>query len=289
MLQPIINVDVAYIEEKTEELCAKDSGMHLLNGELITEGYLDNLCEGINENLQEQGQLTVGQIAGSNNFPVDFSLTMVKKRMKKIIQAQLNGNTLFTQAHVDRQTAKLRGLFTAITKPTTISSLLNKHDIEDKIAEQVLPTLVSDGTLPGVLKGKPAREYVPHMFAAVQSLELETFFSQNQYMDLKRAKKLQVSDPHKQLLKKFPDCVLLESCVVGGSVKGILEAELEEAADNGTWFKVSHSNKTRTSLEREYEFSPSLPSFSLHIHMIFDAFCIARPDPGWRARQLVGR
>jgi hypothetical protein len=219
---------MAYVDETAKRIAQTRADTTELNGELITEAYLDSLAESINTELQEAGRVTIGHLATVHNFPVDYTQNLVKKRLGKIIQAQQSGNTLYTDAFVTRQTAKLRGVFRAITMPTSIGPLTKEYDFEEAMVQDVLPKLVEKGELPGTLKGKPAREYVPHIFADMQSGEIDSFFEQNNYFEKKRAKKLGIKDPHSRLKEKFADCVDLETVVIAGSIAEQLDGEIEE-------------------------------------------------------------
>ena len=62
-LPPILNVDLPHIERVIEQLLREDASLQLFQGEVIAEYYLDGVAEEINQTLQSEGRLMLGDLA----------------------------------------------------------------------------------------------------------------------------------------------------------------------------------------------------------------------------------
>eukprot|EP00936_MAST-01D_sp_MAST-1D-sp1_P000048 g48.t1 len=228
-IQPILNVDSHYIEIAAATLVEREADVELVGGtELVGATYLTALAEELNEELQQQGQTTIGDVAGRVSLPVDLVKRLLRQGLDRgSIQGQLSGSALYTDDFVARQRARMRGAFSALTMPTSISTVSKLHGFEEAMLKDQLAKLIAGGELAGTLKG--GREYVPSAFVAMKSGELESFFADNGYISFDRARQLDVLDPVAALQAgAYQDCIGLDSCVVAASALAQLEAALDE-------------------------------------------------------------
>ena len=215
VIQPILNVDSHYIEIAAATLVEREADVELVGGtELVGATYLTALAEELNEELQQQGQTTIGDVAGRVSLPVDLVKRLLKQGLDRgSIQGQLSGSALYTDDFVARQRARMRGAFSALTMPASISTVSKLHGFEEAMVKEQLSKLVASGELAGTVKG--GREYVPAAFVAMKSGELESFFADNGYISFDRARQLDVLDPVAALQAgAHKDCIGLDSCVV---------------------------------------------------------------------------
>jgi hypothetical protein len=69
--------------------------------------------------------------------------------------------TIFTEAFVARQRAKVQGVFSALTKPTAIQNLIQEYGFHSKLFMETVNQLIENGRLPGKLVGRSiSAEYV---------------------------------------------------------------------------------------------------------------------------------
>lgn len=73
-LSSIIGVGLNAIERKANDLVQFDNKINCVLGELVTESYLDSLAEEVNEKLQQNGSITIAEIAKLYDLPGDFLL-----------------------------------------------------------------------------------------------------------------------------------------------------------------------------------------------------------------------
>jgi hypothetical protein len=185
-LHQAIGIDFKHIEIKVNELIHRESHFELIQGELVDSGYLDQMAEEINETLQEAGQLTIAGLSKTFSFPADFVLSCIENRLGTMIHGKLdslNRDILFTDSFVARQTSRIRGVFSAITRPTSVMSLVIEYGFQEKLFFSVIQELVSNGRLAGSIQGHLDKAvFVPEIYATTQTAWIESFFQQNGYL-----------------------------------------------------------------------------------------------------------
>lgn len=237
-LQQLINIDRSYVEKYVAQLARnkKSSGgssYFVVNSgeEVVTNWYLDAIMEDTNTLLQESGTSTIGGLAQQYGFAVEYMKDVVFSRIGTILQAQERNNVLYTHSFVESQKAQIRGVFSAVTRPTFIPDVVRTYRFEEKVVEEYLQELMQKRVLMGTLRG---REYVPYVFIEAQRESMYSFFQQNGYLDHARALQLQVTRPYDFLKRRFPDAIPLKDCVVSQAlylqVEGSIEAAVNEAS-----------------------------------------------------------
>ncbi|OQR88856.1 hypothetical protein ACHHYP_06593 [Achlya hypogyna] len=234
-LSAATNVDLSYIERACDELAAVSSGSHrvtVLGAEVLTEWYLDGIMEDANEILQEHGYVTMGDLAQQYGFAVDFMESVVAARLGPIIRAHARGNMLYTEAYVARQVAQIRGIFSAITRPTTLPEIVAAMGLDERLMTETVADLIATEALRGTLRG---REYVPHAFLDAQRAAADGFFASNGYLFHSQAAQLHLPRPFEFLKRSFPDAIALSDAVVSGALLAQLDAAVDAACLEASW------------------------------------------------------
>ncbi len=60
--------------------------------------------------------MSIGELAEQLQLPTNLVNVAVAKRLESILRAELRGSTLFTAAFVHRETGRIRGAFSAVTR-----------------------------------------------------------------------------------------------------------------------------------------------------------------------------
>uniref|UniRef100_A0A8B9TAA0 E3 UFM1-protein ligase 1 n=1 Tax=Anas platyrhynchos TaxID=8839 RepID=A0A8B9TAA0_ANAPL len=244
-LQQIINVDLLHIENRANDIVKSDKTIQLVLGQLIND-YLDQLAEEINDKLQETGQVTISELCKAYDLPGDFLTQVLSRRLGRIIHGRLdqeNRGVIFTEAFVSRHRARIRGLFSAITRPTPISNLITRYGFQEHLLYSVLEELVNAGRLKGtVVGGKQDKAvFVPDIYARTQSNWVDSFFKQNGYLEFDALYRLGIPDPSGYIKKRYKSTKLLflRAACVGQEIVDQVEASVEEAVSSGTWIDVA--------------------------------------------------
>ncbi|XP_062345876.1 E3 UFM1-protein ligase 1 isoform X1 [Cinclus cinclus] len=255
-LQQVINVDLLHIENRANDIVKSEKGIQLVLGQLINESYLDQLAEEINDKLQETGQVTVSELCKAYDLPGDFLIQALSRRLGRIIHGQLdqeNRGVIFTEAFVSRHRARIRGLFTAITRPTPVSSLINRYGFQEHLLYSLLEELVNAGRLKGTVVGgrQDKAVFVPDIYSRTQNKWVDSFFKQNGYLEFDALYRLGIPDPAGYIKKRYKSAQLLflRAACVGQEIVDQVEASVEEAISSGNWIDVATLLPSSLSVE----------------------------------------
>ncbi|NXA45374.1 UFL1 ligase, partial [Nothocercus julius] len=255
-LQQVINVDLLHIENRANDIVKSDKTVQLVLGQLIDESYLDQLAEEINDKLQETGQVTISELCKAYDLPGDFLIQALSRRLGKIIRGQLdqdNRGVIYTDAFVSRHRARIRGLFSAITRPTPVSNLITRYGFQEHLLYSVLEELVNTGRLKGTVVGgrQDKAVFVPDIYARTQSNWVDSFFKQNGYLEFDALYRLGIPDPSCYIKKRYKSTQLLflRAACVGQEIVDQVEASVEEAISSGSWIDVATLLPSSLSVE----------------------------------------
>lgn len=241
-LQQSINVDLVHVENKANEIAKSDKGVQLVLGQLIDDSYLDRLAEEVNDKLQEAGLMSISELCKNYDLPGDLLSEELSKRLGKLIQGEMdqyNRGVIFTPAFVARHKARIRGLFSAITRPTPVSSMIGAFGFQEHLLYSVLEELVNTGRLKGSVVGgrQDKAVYIPDIYAKTQNTWVDSFLQQNGYLEFDALVRLGIPDPPTYIKKRFKSnkLLFLRAACVGQTLVDQVEASVEEAVNSSTW------------------------------------------------------
>lgn len=246
-LAATLNVDYSHVENMAQTISKGDRELHLVLGQLVSHRYLDDLCRQINEKLQQDGTIAIPSLTKEYDLPSDFLLEQVHMRLGSIIEGFKDDHdpkVLLTPSHVARNRARVRGVLSAVTVPTTVSSIVSRFGFHEKLFFSLAEELIRTARLPGVLTGgrtAAKASYIPHSYARAQNAWVDSFYTSNGYLEYDAVARLGISDPTGFIKKKFPSSaglMFLNSCCVGPSIVEQLEVSIDEALSSGGWCDV---------------------------------------------------
>nr|XP_048275952.1 E3 UFM1-protein ligase 1 isoform X1 [Myodes glareolus] len=245
-LQQVINVDLTHIESRISDIIKSEKHVQIVLGQLIDENYLDRLSEEVNDKLQESGQVTISELCKTYDLPGDFLTQALTQRLGRIINGHIdldNRGVIFTEAFVARHKARIRGLFSAITRPTAVNSLISKYGFQEQLLYSVLEELVGTGRLRGTVVGgrQDKAVFIPDIYSKTQSAWVDSFFRQNGYLEFDALSRLGIPDAVNYIKKRYKNTQLLflKAACVGQGLVDQVEASVEEAISSGTWVDIS--------------------------------------------------
>lgn len=244
-LQQIINVDWVHVENRASDIAKSDKGVQLVLGQLIENAYLDRLAEDVNDKLQEAGLISIAELCKNYDLPGDFLSEELSKRLGTLIQGEMdqyNRGVIFTPAFVARHKARIRGLFSAITRPTPVSSMIGVFGFQEHLLYSVLEELVNTGRLKGSVVGgrQDKAVYIPDIYARTQNAWVDSFLQQNGYLEFDALVRLGIPDPSSYIKKRFKSnkLLFLRAACVGQTLVDQVEASVEEAVSSATWTDI---------------------------------------------------
>ncbi|GAB5571733.1 E3 UFM1-protein ligase 1 [Prionailurus iriomotensis] len=256
-LQQVINVDLTHIESRIGDIVKSEKHVQLVLGQLIDDNYLDRLAEEVNDKLQESGQVTISELCKTYDLPGNFLTQALTQRLGRIINGHIdldNRGVIFTEAFVARHKARIRGLFSAITRPTAVNSLISKYGFQEQLLYSVLEELVNSGRLRGTVVGgrQDKAVFVPDIYSRTQSTWVDSFFRQNGYLEFDALSRLgKIPDAVSYIKKRYKTTQLLflKAACVGQGLVDQVEASVEEAISSGTWVDIAPLLPSSLSVE----------------------------------------
>ncbi|MGH0140879.1 UNVERIFIED_CONTAM: hypothetical protein FKN15_010924, partial [Acipenser sinensis] len=180
----------------------------------------------------------------------------LSERLGRIIHGQMDQydrGVIFTQAFVSRHRARIRGLFSAITRPTPVSNLITQYGFQEHLLYSVLEDFVNSGRLKGSVVGgrQDKAVYIPDIYSKTQNNWIDAFLKQNGYLEFDALTRLGIPDPTSYIKKRYKSSKLLflRAACVGQSIVDQVEASVEEAVNSGTWTDVQSMLPSCLSLE----------------------------------------
>ncbi|XP_078068771.1 E3 UFM1-protein ligase 1 [Mustelus asterias] len=244
-LQNILNVDLTHVESRANDIVKSDRSVQLVLGQLIDETYLDQMAEEVNDRLQEAGQVTLAELCKLYDLPADFLTEVLSQRLGRIINGQMDAydrGVIFTDAFVAQHKARVRGLFSAVTRPTPLSSLITQYKFQEHLLYSFLEEFITSGRLNGAVIGgrQDKAVYIPDIYSRTQNNWVDSFLKQNGYLEFDTLCRLGIPDPVNYIKKRYKSApmITLKAVCVGRTIVDQVEASVEEAIRSGTWVDV---------------------------------------------------
>jgi len=125
-----LHVDILQIEEDCDFLIQNSKNrVTINNGDLLSEQYINNLINKINDSLEIYSFLSILDFSQKNVLGADFVINLVKENFSSKSNIIINNNEIYTKNFVEQQKNILNGVLNSITIPTTVSSIQNQYQI----------------------------------------------------------------------------------------------------------------------------------------------------------------
>lgn len=235
-----LNVDLSQISANITEII-KGKEVQLVSGYLIAHYYLEKIAREINEKLQLQGQISVGELTLQYDLPAELlQHSVLEKYLGKLIFGKQDASeprNFYTEEYITRTKAKIRGALMGLLKPTPIAVIISHCNLTDRLFLSLFDQLKA----PGVLTGRQAGAlYLPSCYTKSQNDWVMSFYKQNNYLEYDALSRLGISDPKGYVKRMFPnsDLTFLSTCVIGAQIKVQLETALEECISSKSYLDV---------------------------------------------------
>lgn len=134
----LLNVDYSHIEAKAHQLVRSSSSgeVSLILEQLISRDFKDSLAAEIDLHLQEVGTVAVSELSKTYDLPAEFLLNLLDERMDSILvkgKLDREARVLYTYDYLARYESKIIGVFSALTRPIALNTVVNRYGIAEKI------------------------------------------------------------------------------------------------------------------------------------------------------------
>ena len=270
----LLNVDYSHIEAKAHQLVRTASGgeaVSLVLEQLISRDFKDALAAEIDLHLQEAGTVAVSELSKSYDLPAEFLLNLLEERLDVLVKGKLDreARVLYTHDYLARFEAKVIGVFSALTRPIALQTVVNRYGIAEKILtgkgsfllsisisicfyfltsisgplSATLETLLSKRRILGTVSGPT---FIPEVYSKTQQEYVVSFYKHNRYLDYSTLAKLGISNGRAFLEKKFggvgggtnsssSELIYLNQCAVDRLLAFQIETTAEEVVASGSF------------------------------------------------------
>ncbi|GAB2274298.1 hypothetical protein Dimus_009064 [Dionaea muscipula] len=259
-LADIVGVDLYHVEKQAQIVVSDDPGLMLIQGEIISNFYWDNVAEEINDRLQECSQIALAEIAAQLQVSSELVASLLESRIGTLIKGRLEGGQLYTPAYVARVNAMVRGAARAVTVPmnltavwSSLQQLLQEMDgatgvaVDNSFFQSLFNGLVREGAIVGSLRA--GVHWTPMVFATAQKDCVDSFFSQNSFISYDALHKLGIPQPVQYLQVscfpatqfRYPEGIPLVTIFIHSSLIEMLDAAIEDAIESNSWYNLTVS------------------------------------------------
>lgn len=235
-----LNVDLNQINASVAEI-TRGKEMQLVTGNLIAHYYLEKVAREINEKLQLQGQISVGDLIMQYDLPAELlQHNVLERHLGKIIigrQDSSDPRIFYTEEFILRSKAKIRGALMGLLKPTPVAVIINHCNLSDRLFMSLFDQLNAPGMLTGRHSGAL---YVPSCYTKSQNEWVMNFYKQNNYLEFDALSRLGISDPKSFVKRSLPneELLYLNSCVIGSQITEQLETALEDCITSKSYLDI---------------------------------------------------
>ncbi|XP_009358296.2 LOW QUALITY PROTEIN: E3 UFM1-protein ligase 1 homolog [Pyrus x bretschneideri] len=239
-------VDLYHVEKQAQHVVLDDPELMLIQGEIISQSYWDSVAEEVNDRLQECSQIALAELAAQLHVSSEMVASVLEPRLGTLVKGRLEGGQLYTPAYVARVTAMVRGAARGIAVPTNLSllwsslqQLLQEMDgasgvaVEGSFFQSLFNGLVKEGEILGSLRA--GVHWTPNVFAIAQKESIDSFFSQNSFINYDVLHKLRIPQPIQFLQSRYPEGIPLVTTFVHPSIIEMLDAATEDALERDSW------------------------------------------------------
>jgi hypothetical protein len=190
---------------------------------------------------------------------MDTIRNIISQRLGTFVKGSIDGDSLFTQRFLDTYKSMVKGIFNAITRPTSIIALIQTHQLSSQLFESVLKELEIEKSIPGEIANRRERIYTPHIFEKQRRQWILSFYGQNGYLEYQSLSKWDVGQPSSYLEgvfdsekgnnheKEYVPLYLTSVCIESGKINQT-EHYVQEVVDYpAAW--IDFANQTSAHCE----------------------------------------
>ncbi|KAK4474648.1 hypothetical protein MN116_001782 [Schistosoma mekongi] len=240
-----LDVDFDVIETRVLELITLDaqskSPCRLISipSEVINSSYVRRVAHLILDRLEEQGQTSIGELTTMFSLPTTFISNIMQEYQSTLFRVHKYGEKYFMDTFLNATKAKIRGYFTGVVRPVTLSSVASKLQVPESLMNGIISSLISTGRLQGnLIAGRSI--FVPQCYTHAEDTYVNSFYSQNGYIEWNYLKRLNIADPGSYLKTKLPNAIHLPGLTINTLLVDQLKSLISGVIRDVSWIDLTH-------------------------------------------------
>ena len=199
-LSSYLEIPIAIIEKKVDELIKKNKNYLLIDGKIMTKEYLDKITKEINDLVNKQGSASLAEISNQYDLSIDFLKNFLNEKiMEGNLTAKLFPTRIITDYYIQNQIKKIRPILLASLNPINISKILSKYpDIDELLIEQNINTLIESGQVKGTFI---SNQFENLLYSKAQEDYVLGELKQNNYIDYSKLKNVGINKNADEFVK----------------------------------------------------------------------------------------
>lgn len=223
-LPAILGINIEYIERHSAFLLTYRKDLEIVDGQLISVGYMDLLAQEVDDLVALAGQVQISELARRFALPSDYLRRHLSAREGGILHGQVKDAQVVTGMYLQRHYAKLRGTLRGCTEPISLKTF------DVALVPQQLAEMIKKGEVRGSLSNLV---FTPAVHTEAIEHTLQTLYKSSLLIDydsVKRIAKVPTStEARKMLNSTVPGGVHLETCYIDAGFLAALKQEVTVA------------------------------------------------------------
>ena len=220
-LPAALGINIEYIERHANTLLTYRKDLEMVDGQLISTGYLDLLTQEVDDLVALAGQVQISELARRFALPSDYLRRHLAAREGSILHGQVKDVQVVTGMYLQRHYARLRGTLRGSTEPVSLKTF----DVA------LVPQQLSEMIKKGEVRGNYANlVFTPAVYTEAIEHTVQTLYKSSLLIDydsVKRIAKVPTSAEARKLLNSIvPGGVHLETCYIDAGFLAALKQEI---------------------------------------------------------------
>ena len=186
-LSSYLELPIALIEKKVNELIKKNNNYLLVDGKIMTKEYLEKITKEINDLVNKEGSASLADISNKYDLSIDFLKNLLKEKINEgTLNARLFPTRIITDYYIQNQIKKIRPILLGNINPISASKILSKYnDIDELLLNEIINNLIECDQVKGTFMNN---QFENALYPKAQENYVKGELAQNKYIHLSKLK-----------------------------------------------------------------------------------------------------
>ena len=186
-LSSYLELPIALIEKKVNELIKKNNNYLLVDGKIMTKEYLEKITKEINDLVNKEGSASLADISNKYDLSIDFLKSLLKEKINEgTLNARLFPTRIITDYYIQNQIKKIRPILLGNINPISASKILSKYnDIDELLLNEIINNLIECDQVKGTFMNN---QFENALYPKAQENYVKGELAQNKYIHLSKLK-----------------------------------------------------------------------------------------------------
>ena len=201
-LSSYLELPIALIEKKVDELIKKNKNFLLVDGKIMTKEYLEKITMEINDLVNKEGSASLADISNKYDLSIDFLKNLLKEKISEgSLNAKLFPTRIITDYYIQNQIKKIRPILLANINPISTNKILSKYsDIDELLLNDNINNLIKSGQVKGTFMNN---QFENALYHKNQENYIKGELRQNHFIQLNKLKNVGINKDEEELVENI--------------------------------------------------------------------------------------